>query len=60
MPDAAIPDRVDAQLRAAAERAAGAYPDPLLSAMGWTRAEYVDAIHNRLREQHLRITEVSS
>lgn len=54
MPDTTIPAAVDLQLRAIAERAAGQYADPLLEALGWTRPEYVTAIHSRLRDKFRR------
>jgi len=50
-----IPAAVDLQLRAIAEKAAGQYPDPLLNALGWTRPEYVAAIHTRLRTKYRRM-----
>lgn len=51
MPDVTIPAVVDLQLRGIAEKAAGTYPDPLLRALGWTRPDYVAAIHSRLRRK---------
>lgn len=54
MPNTTIPAAVDLQLRAMAERAAGQYADPLLEALGWTRPEYVAAIHSRLRDKFRR------
>lgn len=54
MPNTTIPAVVDLQLRAIAERAAGQYPDPLLEALGWTRPDYVAAIHSRLRHKFRR------
>ncbi|MEE3066612.1 MAG: hypothetical protein VYA67_22165 [Actinomycetota bacterium] len=47
-----IPADVDAQLAAIAGRPAGQNPGPLLRALGWTRPDYVTAIHNRLRDKH--------
>jgi hypothetical protein len=44
-----IPMSIDQELLSIAEKAAGDHSDPLLLAKGWTRFEYVDAIHNRLR-----------
>lgn len=43
---------VDQELRALAETSADRYPDSLLSAQGWTRAELVDAIHQRLLNKY--------
>lgn len=51
MPDTTIPAVVDLQLRGMAERAAAQYPDQLLETLGWTRPDYVAAIHTRLRHK---------
>ena len=53
MPDkTTIPPAVDARLGEIADKAAGQYPDPLLNALGWTRPQYVAAIHSRLRKKY--------
>jgi hypothetical protein len=46
-----VPSSIDAELRAIAEKAAGKRSDYQLHAIGWTRFEYVDAIHRRLRDK---------
>jgi len=43
---------VDDELRAIAQRQAARYPASLITAQGWTRAELVDAIHQRLRNSY--------
>ncbi|AQT78302.1 hypothetical protein B1R94_02205 [Mycolicibacterium litorale] len=45
---------VDTELREIAERQASRYPDSLIAAQGWTRAELVDAIHQHLRNSYAR------
>ncbi|MCV7424368.1 hypothetical protein H7K45_27865 [Mycobacterium yunnanensis] len=43
---------VDQELHQLAVKAAGQYPDSLLTAQGWTRQELVDAIHARLQTKY--------
>jgi hypothetical protein len=46
-----IPPAIDMHLRELAEHAAGPNPWPLLNETGWSREEFVAAIHARLRDK---------
>lgn len=46
-----IPPAIDQQLRDMAEKAVGPNPWPLLAETGWTREEFVAAVHARLRSK---------
>ena len=53
-----IPPAVDLELHAIAERAAGD-DTTLIDAMGWTRGDFVAAIHARLRVKWREMREVA-
>jgi hypothetical protein len=46
-----IPPSIDLHLRDIAEKAVGPNPWPLLDGTGWTREEFVSAVHARLRSK---------
>lgn len=54
-----IPPSIDQDLRDIADKAVGPNPWPLLAETGWTREEFVAAVHARLRSKWRQREEVA-